>query len=340
MVNLTIPAAHAEVAEQAIAAGKHVWNEKPLALDLRQCARALLDAAEAAGLRVGCAPDTFLGSGLQATFRQLACGVDRATADRAVLDAAARTGPVAPQSGVPVPGRRRSGVRHRPVLPDRARADVRPGRPVAAVDSKSRETRVIRGRARRRVRSSPSRCRRQTATLVKFAQRPVAHHVAELRLRGAADPARGHRERRERCCCPIPTCSTGTSRSGAMGAEEWEVAEKTTALSSRGTGVLDMARAIRADRPHRAQGRFGLPRARRSWWRSPNPAGVASSYGWRAPSSRLRAAARRLGSEGRNRLTTTVQLLGFVALARSADGADPTNRSRFRRGAARSRSGR
>ena len=33
VVNLTIPAAHAEVASQVIAAGKHVWNEKPLALD-------------------------------------------------------------------------------------------------------------------------------------------------------------------------------------------------------------------------------------------------------------------------------------------------------------------
>ena len=33
VVNLTIPAAHVEVALQAVAAGKHVWGEKPYALD-------------------------------------------------------------------------------------------------------------------------------------------------------------------------------------------------------------------------------------------------------------------------------------------------------------------
>ena len=68
VVNLTIPAAHAEVADRALAAGRHVWNEKPLALD-RASARVVLDAADAAGLRVGCAPDTFLGAGLQTARR-------------------------------------------------------------------------------------------------------------------------------------------------------------------------------------------------------------------------------------------------------------------------------
>ncbi|WP_375426276.1 Gfo/Idh/MocA family protein [uncultured Friedmanniella sp.] len=68
VVNLTIPAAHAQVASAALAAGKHVWNEKPLALDLGD-ARDLLDTADSAGLRVGCAPDTFLGSGLQTARR-------------------------------------------------------------------------------------------------------------------------------------------------------------------------------------------------------------------------------------------------------------------------------
>ncbi len=50
VVNLTIPAAHAEVALAAIAAGKHVWGEKPLALD-RATARAVLDAAGRRGRR-------------------------------------------------------------------------------------------------------------------------------------------------------------------------------------------------------------------------------------------------------------------------------------------------
>lgn len=73
VVNLTIPAVHGEVALQAIAAGKHVWSEKPLTLD-RTSARAVLDAAAAAGVRVGNAPDTVLGRGIQHSQRLIAEG--------------------------------------------------------------------------------------------------------------------------------------------------------------------------------------------------------------------------------------------------------------------------
>jgi predicted dehydrogenase len=69
VINLTIPAAHAEVALAALAAGKSVYNEKPLALE-REQAKRMLDLAREKGLRVGCAPDTFLGGGLQ-TCRKL-----------------------------------------------------------------------------------------------------------------------------------------------------------------------------------------------------------------------------------------------------------------------------
>ena len=64
ILNLTLPVAHAEVSRAAIAAGKHVYSEKPLATSL-QDAVALIEEAEAKDLRVGCAPDTILGAGLQ-----------------------------------------------------------------------------------------------------------------------------------------------------------------------------------------------------------------------------------------------------------------------------------
>lgn len=69
VINLTIPAAHAEVALLALKAGKHVYNEKPLA-QRRRDAREMIGLARKKGLRIGCAPDTFLGGGLQ-TCRKL-----------------------------------------------------------------------------------------------------------------------------------------------------------------------------------------------------------------------------------------------------------------------------
>jgi predicted dehydrogenase len=64
VLNLTIPAAHAEIALAAISAGKNVYAEKPLAVTFPG-GRSVIDAAAAAGLRVGCAPDTVLGTGTQ-----------------------------------------------------------------------------------------------------------------------------------------------------------------------------------------------------------------------------------------------------------------------------------
>jgi predicted dehydrogenase len=64
ILNITVPKAHFEVAVKAVEAGKSVYNEKPLVLT-RDEGKALLDAATAKGVLVGCAPDTFLGAGIQ-----------------------------------------------------------------------------------------------------------------------------------------------------------------------------------------------------------------------------------------------------------------------------------
>lgn len=64
IVNLTVPAVHYEVSRRILEAGKHVYSEKPLVLTLEEGER-LRELAAAKGLRVGSAPDTFLGGSHQ-----------------------------------------------------------------------------------------------------------------------------------------------------------------------------------------------------------------------------------------------------------------------------------
>ena len=68
VLNLTVPAAHGAVNLAALEAGKHAYCEKPFGLDVAEGER-VLGVADAAGLRVGCAPDTFLGGGHQSVRR-------------------------------------------------------------------------------------------------------------------------------------------------------------------------------------------------------------------------------------------------------------------------------
>jgi predicted dehydrogenase len=73
VVNLTVPTAHAEISLAALAAGKHVYSEKPLATT-REAASRILEAADTGGLIVACAPDTVLGAGVQTCLRLLEQG--------------------------------------------------------------------------------------------------------------------------------------------------------------------------------------------------------------------------------------------------------------------------
>lgn len=73
VLNLTPPAAHAEVGLAALAAGKHVYGEKPFAAE-RGTGAELLALAQRNGLRVGCAPDTFFGDAWQEARRLIDSG--------------------------------------------------------------------------------------------------------------------------------------------------------------------------------------------------------------------------------------------------------------------------
>ncbi|MCP4380533.1 MAG: Gfo/Idh/MocA family oxidoreductase [Hyphomicrobiales bacterium] len=65
VINLTVPKAHYDVSHAILTAGKHVYSEKPLTLTYKQ-ARKLVGEADKRGLKIGAAPDTFLGAGGQA----------------------------------------------------------------------------------------------------------------------------------------------------------------------------------------------------------------------------------------------------------------------------------
>jgi len=73
VVNLTVPMTHAAVSQQILNAGKHAYSEKPLAANFADGA-GLMELSRARNLRVGCAPDTFLGASHQACRRLIDSG--------------------------------------------------------------------------------------------------------------------------------------------------------------------------------------------------------------------------------------------------------------------------
>jgi predicted dehydrogenase len=73
VLNLTPPAAHAPVMRAALEAGKHVYTEKPITTTVAE-GRELLAEADRRGLRIGCAPDTFLGAAYEAARELIANG--------------------------------------------------------------------------------------------------------------------------------------------------------------------------------------------------------------------------------------------------------------------------
>lgn len=251
VINLTIPAAHAEVAGQAIAAGKHVWNEKPLALD-RPSAQGLLEAAEAAGLRVGCAPDTFLGAGLQTARRVIERGDIGVPLTALIL----MQGP-GPDSWHPNPGflfAQGAGPLF-DIGPYYLTALIQTLGPIAAVaglGSKARDRRVI-GSGPMAGEEFDVEVPSHVSSLAQFESGQSAQSIFSfdsalprtvLELNGSDATL----------LFPDPNMFDGEIRIRKRGADDWETIETTAELSGRGTGALDLARAIRSDSPHRAQG--------------------------------------------------------------------------------------
>jgi predicted dehydrogenase len=251
VINLTIPAAHAEVAGAVIAAGKHVWNEKPLAMD-RASGRKLLEVADAAGLRVGCAPDTFLGAGLQTTRRLLESGV--IGIPQTALFLMQYPGPDRWHPNPAFLFQEGAGPLF-DIGPYYFTALVQmfgPAAAVAAIQSKSREIRTVHT-GPLAGQDFPVTVASQTASLTRFESGQsltmlLSFDSAVRRIQLEISGSEGT------MLLPDPNRFAGEIKVWKTGAEDWETLATAHELSSRGTGALEMARAIRENRPHRALG--------------------------------------------------------------------------------------
>ena len=252
VVNLTIPAAHTAVGQQIIAAGKHVWSEKPVALD-HESAAELLAAAEAAGLRVACAPDTVLGAGIQTALRAVARGDIGEP-----LTATTMFHVPGPESWHPNPDFLFAtgagplfdmGPYYVTTLVHVFGSATR----VQAVASKSRETRVI-GSGPRAGETFPVEVPTHHAALIEFGGGRSAQSTFSFQH---ALPRAGFVEingTEGTIVLPDPNNFDGDSTLWRYGQGEPTVIPATGAAYGRGTGIIELIRAIRAGVPERASG--------------------------------------------------------------------------------------
>ena len=259
VVNLTIPAAHVPVALDALAAGKHVWSEKPFALDLAS-GRALLDEAHRSGLRVACAPDTVLGAGIQTGRRLIEAGVIGEPLTALTLFQVS-----GPEAWHPSPEflYARGGGPLFDMGPYYLSTLVQllgPAARVVARGSQARASRVI-GSGPRAGTAFPVEVPTHVAALIDFENGTTAQSTFSFQ---SSRPRVGVVEiagTEGTLSLPDPNMFDGDLRiwrDGMFEESDAEVVPATGSTFSRGAGVVELARAIRAGRPERASGEFAF----------------------------------------------------------------------------------
>ena len=254
VINLTIPAAHAEIARAALEHGKSVYSEKPMAVR-KEDGRALLDLAKRTGKLVGGAPDTFMGAGIQtcrkliddgwigepvaATAFMLSAGHERWHPDPAFF--------YKPGAG--------------PMLdmgPYYVTALVNLLGPVARLTGAARITHPVRTITSEPLRGEQIEVEVPThlAGLLEFESGPVGtivtsfdvwhHELPRIEIYGSEGSL----------SVPDPNSFGGPVKLRRGSAENWTEMPLSHGYEeqSRGLGVADMAYALRSGRPHRASG--------------------------------------------------------------------------------------
>ncbi|HZQ27364.1 MAG TPA: Gfo/Idh/MocA family oxidoreductase [Acidimicrobiales bacterium] len=258
VVNLTIPAVHAALSGAALDAGKSVYGEKPLALT-RADGLDLLARAAAAGRRLGSAPDTFLGAGLQ-TCRAL---LDEGAIGEPLGACAFMMG-AGPESWHPDPAFFYKagagpmfdvGVYYVTALVTL----LGPARRVSASARISRAERTITSQPLHGT-AIAVEVPTHVAAVVDLAGGPVATVVTSFDVHASELPRMEIYGTEGTLSVPDPNTFGGPVRVRRAGDTEWRVVPLRPGYSeqSRGIGVADMVLAAREGRPHRASGELAL----------------------------------------------------------------------------------
>lgn len=253
IINLTVPQAHASVSQAAIAAGKHVYSEKPLAINTED-GRQILQAAEEKRVRIGCAPDTFLGGGLQ-TCRKL---IDDGAIGEPVAASAFMISH-GPESWHPNPSMfylKGAGPLFDmgPYYLTALVSFLGPVQRLAALARTSFPERIATSKARYGERLQVEVPTHVTGSL-EFASGPLATMIITFDVWSSNLPRIEIYGSEGTLVVPDPNTFGGPVRLRRMGETEWsEVPLTHSADVGRGIGVADMAHALQSGRSHRASG--------------------------------------------------------------------------------------
>lgn len=258
VLNLTIPAAHVEIATRALRAGKHVYGEKPLALDPGEAA-AMLELAHRQGLRVGSAPDTVLGTGIQTA--------------RALLDSGAVGEPVAAAVHWSSPGHelwhpapqfyyQPGGGPLFDMAPYYLTSLVTllgPVLRVSGVATHSARQRTIATGSQAGT-AIPVDVDTHVSAILEHANGVTSTLTVSFEVRASRAPLFELYGTTGTIAVPDPNRFSDPVEVWTVGAPEWTEVPVSAgyADAGRGYGLADMAHAIETDRPHRASGELAF----------------------------------------------------------------------------------
>jgi predicted dehydrogenase len=258
VVNLTVPKAHAAVSRAALEAKKAVYSEKPLGIELGE-GRALLETARRGGVRLGCAPDTFLGAGLQ-TCRRL---LDEGAIGEPVGASGFFLSP-GPESWHPGPQifyERGAGPLFDlgPYYLTALVFLLGPAVRVAGMGRITRPERVV-GSEPLRGQRFPVEVPTHVASLIEFESGALATLVTSFDVRASRYRNLEIYGSEATLSVPDPNTFGGPVQIRRSAREDWQDVPLShpNAEQSRGLGVVDLLTAARSGRAHRASGELAL----------------------------------------------------------------------------------